>query len=47
MPFTEYESDMVSAWNLEKKAYQDSLLDAFEYEDGFHAHEDLEDELPF
>ena len=47
LPFTEYESDMVSAWNLEKKAYQDSLLDAFEYEDGFHAHEDLEDELPF
>ena len=47
LPFTEYESDMVSAWNLEKKAYLDSLLDAFEYEDGFHAHEDLEDELPF
>ena len=41
LPFTEYESDMVSTWNLEKKAYPDSLLDAFEDED------EQEDELPF
>ena len=41
LPFTEYESDMVSTWNLEKKAYLDSLLDAFEDED------EQEDELPF
>ena len=41
LPFTEYESDMVSAWNLEKQAYLDSLLDAFEDED------EQEDELPF
>lgn len=47
LPILYVSDDMVSAWNLEKKAYQDSLLDAFEYEDGFHAHEDLEDELPF
>ena len=32
---------MVSTWNLEKKAYLDSLLDAFEDED------EQEDELPF
>ena len=41
LPFTEYESDMVSTWNLEKKAYLDSLLDALEDED------EQEDELPF
>ena len=41
LPFTEYESDLVSTWNLEKKAYLDSFLDAFEDED------EQEDELPF
>ena len=40
LPFTEYESDIVSTWNLEKEAYLDSLLDTFEDEN------DMEDELP-
>lgn len=41
LPFTEYESDALSTWNLEKDAYLDSLLDTFEDED------EQEDELPF
>lgn len=40
LPFTEYESDILSTWNLEKEAYLDSLLDAFVDKN------DLEDELP-
>lgn len=41
LPFTEYESDILNTWKLEKEAYLDSLLDTFEDED------EQEDELPF